>query len=197
MDEAPIPNRDEGDQLFQRLLARYDVPAYIRRAQQVQAAFDQLVNHCRQQREKWLSFVRLRLGRLQALSGDWDKLRALCVRGEGIQSLRELHAALAPRLRVPVEQTSSPRVLRHALQELTDSIERFNRRWQAFMQGIDLTHVNQLRDDYNRYFVLEKECAVRSSRVARQGFVRLEPVTAAELAALLPPLPVPRCGDSA
>ena len=59
------------------------------------------------------------------------------------------------------------------------------------LEETDLTEVNALREGYNRYYLLEKECAVRSARLARQGFRRLEPVTLEELAALLPPLPVP------
>jgi hypothetical protein len=57
---------------------------------------------------------------------------------------------------------------------------------------VDLSQVNALRDGYNRYYVLEKECASRSPRTARHGFRPLPPLTADDLAALLPPLPVPR-----
>jgi hypothetical protein len=52
--------------------------------------------------------------------------------------------------------------------------------------------VNGLREGYNRYYLLEKECALRSPRLARQGFVRLPAVTVDDLAAQLPPLPVPQ-----
>ena len=38
------------------------------------------------------------------------------------------------------------------------------------MPSIDLTHVNKLRDGYNRYYVLEKECALRNVRLAALGF---------------------------
>jgi hypothetical protein len=38
---------------------------------------------------------------------------------------------------------------------------------------------------------LEKECAVRNARVARQGFQTLPPLTLEELSSLLPPLSVP------
>jgi hypothetical protein len=43
--------------------------------------------------------------------------------------------------------------------------------------------------------VLEKECAVRSARIARQGFVPLEPLTIDDVSAQLPLLPVPRLCD--
>jgi hypothetical protein len=78
------------------------------------------------------------------------------------------------------------------VRELAESLERFNRRWLEFLRGVDVGPVNELRDGYNRYYLLEKECALRSPRLARQGFTRLEPLTVAELTALLPPLPVPQ-----
>jgi hypothetical protein len=192
MDEIPVLGHDVESQLFKQFLVQYDVPAYMRRAQQVQAAFEHLVARCRRQREAWLDMVRLRLGRLHALAGDWDRLLPWLADGEQVEALRRLHATLEPRLRVPIAATSSPRVLGTALVELQESIERFNRRWLAFLRDLDFDRVNELRDGYNRYFVLEKECAVRSARLARQGFVRLEPVTVEELTALLPPLAVPR-----
>jgi len=92
---------------------------------------------------------------------------------------------------VAIEPTSSSRTLYRALRELTESIERFNRRWRELLQKVDLTKVNELREGYNRYYVLEKECALRSPRLARQGYSPLPPVTVEELRALLPPLAVP------
>lgn len=191
MDQAPIPGRDDG-YFFNRVMGRYDAPAYVRRARQVQEAFDHLVSRCRQQREEWLPMVGLRLGRLRALAGDWGALRPWLADADQLRVLQDLEAALDPRLRHPVAATSSSRALRRALRELNESIERFNRRWQTFLPTVDLTRVNALRDGYNRYYLLEKECALRSPRLARQGYRRLEPLTLEELAALLPPLPVPR-----
>ncbi len=93
-------------------------------------------------------------------------------------------------MRIPIAATSSTRRLRRALKELCASLEVFNRRWQAWLTGLDLTHINQLRDGYNRYYLIEKECALRSARVAREGFVRLAPLTLDDVRALLPALAV-------
>ena len=71
-------------------------------------------------------------------------------------------------------------------------MERFNRRWLPFVRGLDLTALNAERADYNRYYLLEKECAVRSPHIARQGYRPLDPVTHDDLLAALPPLPVPK-----
>jgi hypothetical protein len=73
-----------------------------------------------------------------------------------------------------------------------ESLERFNERWQRYVYQLDLAPVNEVREDYNRYYLLEKECAMRNGNLARRGFTRMTPLTHAELAALFPPLPVPR-----
>ena len=62
-------------------------------------------------------------------------------------------------------------------------------------QTVNATTVNELRVAYNRYYLLEKECALCLVRLARQGFRRLEPLTVDELSLLLPPLPVPELND--
>ncbi len=195
MDDIPILGRDGDGYIYNQVLAQYDVPAFIRRAHQVQEAFDQLLSRCRQQRKEWLLMVRIRLGLLQALAGDWNVLRPWLIDESQVQVLDDLQASLQPRLRARVQSTSSPRVLRRALRALTESIGRFNNRWHAFLPTVDLTPVNALREGYNRYYLLEKECAVRSPRLARQGFHRLEPLTREQLAALLPPLPIPQVDD--
>jgi hypothetical protein len=180
------------DRLFKQFEAHYDVPAYVRRARGVQDAFEHLLRTCRAKRDELLAMVRTRVGVLHGLAGDWAVLRPLLADDEQVHALRQLHADLNPKLRVPVTPTSSLWALRRAIRELSESIERFNRRWQEFLPKVDLTRVNELRDGYNRYYLLEKECAVRSPRLARQGFHRLEPLTTEELVLLLPPLPVPR-----
>jgi hypothetical protein len=129
---------------------------------------------------------------LRALAGDWAVVRTRLQDDQQLDVLRDLHATLEPRLRLSVHRTTSLRKLHRALRELQESLERFNGRWKEFVSGVDLSHINELRADYNRYYVLEKECAVRSPVLARQGFTRLEPFTKEHLLALLPPLPVPR-----
>jgi hypothetical protein len=190
MDAVPILGRQ--DDAFKQLLSQYDAPAYVRRARQVQAAFDQLLDRCRRQRDEWLQMARLRLGLLQALAGGWDAIRPLLADDGQLCVLQELELALNPHLRVPVEPTTSSRVLGQALAELRASLERFNRRWAVFLAEVDVSHVNGLREGYNRYYLLEKECALRNARVARKDYQPLPPLTLEELSSLLPPLPVPR-----
>jgi hypothetical protein len=192
VDDVPIVGRGAEHHLLKQFEAQYGAPAYVRRARQVEDAWEQVLHRCRRQRDEWLLMVRIRLGLLRGLTGTWDALLPLLADADQVAALRELEAEVQPRLRVPVEPTSSARALRRALRELNDSLERFNRRWTEYLPKVELTQVNELRDGYNRYYLLEKECAVRSIRVARQGFRRLEHATTADLAAALPPLPVPR-----
>jgi hypothetical protein len=191
VDDNRTADGDENRGMNQ-VLAQYDAPAFVRRARRVQGLFEQLVASCRKQRDEWLEMVRTRVGLVHALAGDWDSLRPLVADEGQLEAVRDLHAVLAPELRAAVRRTASVRTLRLALTQLNESIERFNRRWQEFLTQVDLTAVNAARDGYNRYYLLEKECALRSPKLARQGFRRLEPLTQAELAGLLPPLTVPR-----
>jgi hypothetical protein len=195
MEEEIHLGRDETSEAFKRFLSQFDAPAYIRRARGVQAALEQLLEYARRRRAEWLEIVRMRIGVLHALVGDWDNLRPFLADDAQLDILRYHLAALAAPLRAPVEPTTSLRPLRRALGELHESLERFNERWRAFLANMDLSAVNELRDGYNRYYVLEKECAVRSARIARQGFVPLQPLTTEEVAAQLPLLPVPRLRD--
>jgi hypothetical protein len=192
MDEVPILSRDDGSHEFKEFASHYDAPAYVRRAREVQGAWEQLLAHGRRQRDEWLQMARIRLGTLQALAGSWEHLLPFLIHPGQIDVLRRLEAELSPRLRAPIEQTHSPRALRNALLELQESLERFNDRWRGFVAAVDLTDVNALREGYNRYYLIEKECVVRSPRIARQGFRPLEPLTTDDLLTALPLLPIPQ-----
>src|SRR5260370_39468181 len=124
---------------------------------------------------------RFNIGMLKGLAGDWLRLQSWLTNEEQVVRLRELETELAPRLRTKIEPTSSRRMLQRSLRTLRDSLETFNRRWVNFLPTVDLTSVNKARDGYNRYYLLEKERAMRSPRLARQGFKGLESFTIGEL----------------
>jgi hypothetical protein len=190
VSDIPIPSRAE-EKGAREVLAQFDAPAYIRRARQVEQAYEELLARCRGHREQCLGMARLRIGLLAALAGDWEALRPLLADEGQIALLRDLHASLAPRLRASVEATSSQRQMRRALIELQESIDRANRRWAEFLGSLDLSPLNELRQKYNRYYLLEKECIIRSPTAARVGFRPLEPITLDHLTALFPPMPRP------
>jgi hypothetical protein len=191
MNEALPAGRDETREV-QEIMAQFDAPAYVRRARQVEGAYDQLLDRCGRQREEWLGMVRTRIGQLAALAPDWEVLLPLLDRDDQLDLLRRLHDELNPRLRVALAPAKSTGALRRAVAALSHSLERFNQRWRDFLAKVDLQPLNALRDGYNRHYLLEKECALRSTRLAREGFRRLEPLTRDDLAGVFPPLPVPR-----
>ena len=163
--------------LYALFLSLYDVPADVRRARAVEQAYDDLLTRCRQRREELLRDVRERLGRLRS--------------SPAAARLAELEAAVQP---LPESSATPlrPRQVQRELQELTASVERFNAAWAEFLRRLDLSGVNDLREGYNRYYLLEKECAMRSPSLARRGYQPLVPLTLEEVAAAFPPLPVPQ-----
>src|ERR1700677_3888933 len=179
---------DDEQPVFQQILIQGG-PAFVRRGRDVQLAFDAVVETCRKQREEWLRFVRLSLGSLFALAGSTAAREAFLGNPEQLQTLEDLMKDLQPHLRVPPAPTPNARHLRQALGELRDAIERFNNRWRDFIARLNLDHVNEVRERYNRYYLLEKECALGSSRVARAGFEKLNPVGPDEFLKIMPLLP--------
>lgn len=190
MDDVVIPAKN--DPMFQQVVARYGGPAFMRRAQRAETALSELLNRLRQTRDDWLAMVRLRLGQLHALAGGWERL-ARFVAADSLAALQALFDELNPQLRVPITPTENESALRSALGELQESIARFNERWRDLLAKTDLSEVNQRRDEYNRWYVFEKECFVGSSRIAKQGFKSLEKLTREDLTKWLPLLPARRC----
>jgi hypothetical protein len=185
-----IPSFRPEDRLVGYVLGRYGEPPYARRGRAAEEAYASLLEHCRRRREELLADVRRLIGRLRALAGDWAALRPLLADEDQVAVLAELVTVLQPPDEPPAP--AGARRQRQALRDLADGVARFNTAWGDFLSGLDLTPVNALRDGYNRYYVLEKEIALRSPVLARRGFEPLPPLTVADLAERLPPLPVPR-----
>ena len=191
MEEVPITGQAE-DNLFKRVLGSYDVPAYVRRARAVEDAFHDLLSQCRLRRTQMLELARSRLQALRDLvAGDWQSVLLPLATREQADVLQRLQEELQPSCSPLNVQAPSHRVVRRALLELVESLEWFNRRWIEYLDKLDLTSINELRDKYNRYYLVEKECAVRSARVARQGFVRMNRLSHEELREAFPVLPIP------
>jgi len=190
MDEIGVPERDNEQRLAQYVAAQYDAPAYVRRARQVEEALDRLLAVCRNQREQWLKEVRAQLTHLASLTGDWVSLGTLVSEGGQLEALPRLQAILG--LEPPFRTEGGVGWgAGGALRNLRASLHAFNRRWRDFIDRQNLQQVNELRESYNRYYMLEKECALRSARLARLGFQQLPSLTAEDLLAEFPLLPVP------
>jgi hypothetical protein len=180
-----------GDQrAFWQVLAQFDGPAILRRARIVEEAWQMVLRQCQEKRANWLEFPRLRLATLMCLAGDPTILAQVVGDGRDADRLLELNDEWAPRLRCPVATTRSPRRLRRAFIDLVDSFQRFNERWGRFLEKLELTGVNRLREGYNRHYLVEKECAVGSPVIARMGFQPLPLVTSRDVLAELPFLPL-------
>ena len=170
-------------------------PAYVRRARAVEAEFENLIAHCRRQR-RGMAADGSHARRLAASFGR-RIYRAASVAGRrgsiGDAGKAPGHAGSAVTHPGPINFFTAKAVA--VVRELHESIERFNQKWTSYLADLDLTSVNRLREGYNRFYLLEKECAIRSPRLARPGFHVLEPVTPVTLFGLFPLLPLPRISD--
>jgi hypothetical protein len=184
------------DELKVRMMvaAQYDAPAYIRRARGVEAAWEDLLARGRRKRAEWLLGVRLHLGSLWAGVANWSALRHLLADDDQVAVLERLHAE-AGDPEVPMTGPAADRGRRRALRRLRASVERFNRRWAGYLDELDLAELNRLRDGYNRYYLLEKECAVGPAGLLPQLFRCLPPLTVTDVLTELPFLAVPRLAE--
>jgi len=178
MDDIVIPSADDPDRAYKLAAAQFDVPAFVKRARNVQEALESLRARCRKFRDEALLMVRLNVGRLKALAGGWPTLCQALAEVPPLPCWEQLEAELKPQLRLPLSANPSPRVLRKALREMVESLRRFDKRWRGFVAKLDLGPVNKLIESYNRWYTFEKECFVRSPQVARQGFEPLPLITA-------------------
>lgn len=191
MDFVPL-GTDADSRQMNELASLFDAPAYIRRARNVHARFSQFLHSCAQKREELIQIPRLRVGTLHALAGSFVALSPWLACSEEVVLLEGLHDQLSPQLRLPPKLTNSPRLLQKTLRQLVGCLERFNGRWLDFIEKLDLDLINDLREGYNRYYVVEKSCAIRSDLLARHGFSPLPVLDTAEILHHFPLLAVPR-----
>jgi hypothetical protein len=174
------------DAEIKELLGLFDVPAFARRGQELEYSLVRIRTRSRRVRGEMLDMVRLRL-RQWALAADSPRTDAL-VFASSIAELWPLAEADPPKW---AARASSLWRLRGIARDLIASVERFNRRWLDHLEGLDLGPINRQVDDYNRYYLLEKECSLGSARLAARHFVPKTHVSFDELQLDLPPLPVP------
>src|SRR5258707_14054763 len=140
-------------------MAGFDAPAFLRRARRVEEAWNNVLETCRHKRAHLLEMPRLRLARFFKLTASWSPIPDdICLPAD-LSYLEELHRQWKPQLRSFVQPARTAAEIIQALADLARSFERFNRRWLEYIHDLDLAHVNELRDGYNRFYVLEKKCA--------------------------------------
>jgi hypothetical protein len=181
----------EGSRLeFLKLLAEFgEQPAFLERAQAPQVALDALLHGCEVKRKELLEWPSYHLAVLALrVGGDWVRLERWLADAESVAQLAALHATLPMDKNAQASWFGSDKA---ALGQFLESAERFNRKWQAYLDGLDLEGVNQLRREYNQFYVVELEYAFGRQGVA-DGFVPLEMIDRDFLGRRFPLLALPR-----
>ena len=174
------------DSEIKELLGLFDVPAFARRGQELELSQARLRVRAGRVRSELLDMVRLRL-RQWASAADGPATDAHLF-ADSIAGLWPLAGAEPPKW---AGRSAPLRRLRAIARDLIASVERFNRRWLDHLGHLDLGPINRQVEDYNRYYLIEKECSLGSARLAARLFVPKAKVTLDDLLADLPPLPVP------
>lgn len=182
-EQAPLLATDRD---VRELMGLFDVPAFARRGQELDLAQYGLHSRCRVHRAGLLDMVHVRLrqwSRAAVGPDDWsDVFRA------PVDHLWTLSLAEPPRW---ADSPAPTRHRRSVARDLVSSVERFNDRWRRHVAKLDLAPINAMIDQYNIYYLIEKECVMGSSRLAARAFEPVAPVSVASILADHPLLPVP------
>jgi hypothetical protein len=168
------------------LLGLFDAPAFARRGLDLEHAVARLDARCRRERAEMLEMVRLRLKQWTAAASGPETAGEVFARP--IDDLWTLADAPPPAW---ADRPAPARKLRAVARDLVASVERFNRRWDRFLDGLNYEPVNGMIERYNRYYLLEKECTLRSARLAAQHFEPRPSVSSRTMIERHPTLPVP------
>jgi hypothetical protein len=184
-DSTPMGNVDTE---LRQLVGLFDTPAFARRGQELEHVLARLHDRCRRERVGMLDMVHTRLRQWSRAVTGPDAWRTAFDRP--IDGLWTLSGAEAPRW---ADHSLSPNRIRTVATELIASLTRFNRRWTTFLNTLDFAPPNRLIDQYNKYYVLEKECTLGSPRLAARFFTPYPHLTPASFLdeAHYPLLPVP------
>jgi hypothetical protein len=184
-ETMPTMNSDiEAD--VKELMGLFDLPAFARRGQDVEASLGRLHNRCRTARGQMLEMVHLRLRQWSSSSAGIESWRGVFT--SSIEPLRSQALADPPRWGM----ADAPLRRRQAIaSDLKGAIVRFNRRWREFLDRLNLEPTNFAIEQYNRYYVLEKECVMGSPRLAARHFSPIPRLTTAMLLEEHKTLPVP------
>jgi hypothetical protein len=182
---SPAIGRDIETEV-KELMGLFDLPAFARRGQELECSVRRIHDRCRTARTPMLEMACLRLGQwCSAVTGpaDWCGVFAT-----SIEPLWPLAGAEPPRW----SGALGPLRRRFAIaRDLRAAVVRFNRRWLHFLEHLNLEPTNSVIGDYNRYYVLEKECVLGSARLAARFFNPGSKLTKDGLLYDHPTLPVP------
>ena len=154
-DATPVVTDDEAE--LNQLLGLFDVPAFARRGHDLEYALTRL--HQRLPPRAG-GDARHGAGPAPPVGGGRDRPRRLGATSSPRRSTRSDAARGAE----PPAWAAAPRPAAAGAavaRDLVASVDRFNRRWLQFLDALKLDPVNRQIDQYNRYYVLEKECVHR------------------------------------
>jgi hypothetical protein len=168
------------------LLGLFDLPAFARRGQDLEYSLKRIHDRCRERRGESLEMVRLRLRQWsRAARGPEDWQGVLSAPIDYLWPLAQSEEPVWARQPSPVRQR------RRVARDLIAGVSRFNERWRQFLKSLNLEPTNRVIDQYNMYYVFEKECVVGSARIARRHFSPVSWLSPASLLEDYPLLPLP------
>jgi hypothetical protein len=173
------------DREVHELMSLFDLPAFARRGLDMEFSLNRLHHRCRDHRTELLEMVQMRLRqwtRVAAGPQDWSGIFA-----GPLDSLWPLLEFEPPDW---AARSGTHRQRLTAARDLIGSVQRFNRRWMQFLQSLNLGPTNQSIEQYNEYYVLEKECVMGSARLAARHFTRVPRLSVESLLERYPVLPV-------
>jgi hypothetical protein len=178
------------DAELNQLFGLFDAPAFVRRGQDLEYALGRIRARCERERSAMLDMVRVRL-RLWAAAVTGPAM----IEGAFAASIESLWTCCHAEPPAWSERPAPESRRRQIARDLVASIERFNRRWTRFLDELNLGPINHQVDQYNRYYVLEKECFLGSTRLAARHFSAKPRLTRESLEEDFPALPVPQLLD--
>ena len=159
-----LGNGVEGE--IKELLGLFDTPAFVRRGTDVEFAIRQLREHLGRDRLAKLDMVHLRLKQWARSATGPDDYRDVF-----LAPIFPWYASAAAENPQWALVPASPRSRRSIANDLVKSVARFNKRWSETLGAIRLEPINRQIENYNRYYVFEKECVLGSTRLAARHFV--------------------------
>ena len=172
-----------------QLLGQFDAPSYVRRGLEVEQSWRDLLGALGRVRRQSLEPLGRRMAWMKSRAGEWRRLAGDDDRA--LEALAALEQMVPGILRYPPGRAWWIALPRLEYRRWNRDLEAFNEFWLKTVEMADLAPVNRRREAYNRWYLLEKECALGSARLAMAGYQPLVPLTCSDIIARLPCLPVP------
>ena len=183
---GPPRNSVATDPSINELIGLFDAPAFARRGQELEDTLSRLDVTCKRERKERLEPVRSALRGWEDVtdqpSGWVDHFTA------PIEDLWPSTLAEPPRWALRAARATKRQA---AARTIVTCIQRFNQIWSLYLESIPLDRINHTIQQYNRWYMLEKECALGSARLASQMFTPRTLITLDRLRDQYPELRIP------